>query len=58
MSHDTRVFLGFMFFIVILFTGMFAVSGYTTYVRAECVKSYATSARSADDIMKICGVPH
>jgi len=48
--------VAFMLFIMIVFGGGFAGLAYETHTRTECVKAYATSTRTADDIAKICKV--
>ena len=54
MDEGAKIVLGFILFMMIAFGGMFAGLAYETHLRSECVKAYATSTRTADDIAKIC----
>lgn len=45
-----------MVFGAVVLSSMFCYLAYSNYVKADCAASYAESDRSADDIIKICGV--
>ena len=41
-------------YMAIMFGIIFGAEAYNDYTKSECVKAYATSTRTADDIEKIC----
>ena len=43
-------------YMAIMFGIIFGASSFEAYTKSECVKAYATSTRTADDIAKICKV--
>ena len=45
-----------MIFGIMSFGSIFASMAYEDYTKSDCVKAYATTNRTADDITKICKV--